>query len=436
MRIRMAWFVCLPVAGAVGFAVLSLSRGQDRPVSPALSPAGSATQAQGASKGPVAALAGGSNKPADLGKLSLLQRQMYQSARRGADWLRRANRADGRFNYGYVPDLGVGLEGDHYLRQAGAAFALARAARLFGDEGYAAVARQALLSLLLDTMPDSKNPRARYTSLPPAAVNRLAAAGLLVLAINELPSPGADLLEQSEQLCAFIGGRQRADGSLDYGDDSADARGGAEADGINYYPGEALYALMRSQRYRPAAWKTAAVRKALAHYQPWWRAHKNMTFVPWQTAAYTEAYLLTKEQPFADCVNEMTDWVCDQQYTLLDPRHPLWVGGFMGWVDGQQAGAPPQIGSAAYAEGLADACRVARQAADVQRYQRYHDALERCLQFVTTLQYTEANTRHFADWYRPVLLGAFYASHQDGTLRIDYTQHAVCALAAYLSDVP
>ena len=46
---------------------------------------------------------------------------------------------------------------------------------------------------------------------------------------------------------------------------------------------------MRSQRHRPAAWKTEAVRKALAYYRPWWRTHKNMAFVPWQTAAYAEA---------------------------------------------------------------------------------------------------------------------------------------------------
>ena len=53
------------------------------------------------------------------------------------------------------------------------------------------------------------------------------------------------------------------------------------------------------------------------------------------------------------------------------------------------------------------------------------------MQFLTTLQYTDANTQHFADWYRPRLVGGFHASHQDGNLRIDYTQHAVSALVQY-----
>jgi hypothetical protein len=361
---------------------------------------------------------------------------MYVSAQRGADWLARANRADGQFDNGYLPALRVLLEGEHYLRQAGAAFALARAARYTSDEHQTAIARQAILTLLLHTGTDSDDPQVRHTTLPSVVVNRLGAAGLLVLAINELPAPGDDLLEQSEQLCAFIRKQQRTDGSLCYNDTTGDPSGEVvEPDGINSYPGEALYGLMLSQRHRPAAWKTDVVRKALSYYRPWWQAHKNMTLIPYQTAAYTAAYLLTKEQAFADCVMEMNDWLCGFQYLHMDPSHPLWLGGFMGLADGKPAAVAPQVGSAAHAEGLAEACRVARQAGDLARYRRYSDALERCLQFLVTLQYTEANTRHFADWYRPILIGGFYGAHQDGTLRIDYTQHAVCALVEYLTQV-
>jgi hypothetical protein len=357
---------------------------------------------------------------------------MYLSLQRGGDWLRRANRPDGRFVYGNVPALKSPLEGDDYLRQVGAAFALARVARFLGDERSTAVARQAVLTLLLDTVTDAADAQSRHTTLPSVVVNRLGAAGLLVMAINELPAPGDDLLEQSEQLCYFIRKQQRADGSLSYFDADAEE---SEPDGINKYPAAALYGMMLSQRHRPAAWKTGSVRAALPFYRVWWRAHKNMALVPWQTAAYTEAYLFTKERDFADFVTEMSDWICGLQYLQLDPRHPLWSGGFMDWADGKPSSMPPQVGSAFYTEGLAEACRVARLSGDRARYQRYREAVERCLQFITTLQYTDANTQHFADWYRPALLGAFYASHQDGNLRIDYSQHAVSALAGYLTYV-
>jgi hypothetical protein len=417
--------VCGGLVLAGAFIARTALHGQERSASPVPPPAPPA----GTSLPPAA------EKPVrDFAKLPPLQQQLYLSAQRGADWLRRANRPDGRFVPGYLPALKVPLEGDPYLRQVGAAFGLARAARFLGDERQAAVARQAVLTLLLDTAPDTSDPQLRHTTPPSAVVNRLGAAGLLVLAINELPSPGEDLLEQSEQLCNFIRKQQQADGALACSDTPEEAAA-ADPDAINLYPGVALYGLMLSQRYRTAQWKTDAVHKALAYYRPWWKGHRSAAFVPWHTAACVEACLRTREPAFAEFAYEMSDWLCELQYTQLDPHHPLWIGGFMTWTDGKAMAAPPHVGAAAYAEGMAEAARLARAAADVPRYQRYREATERCLQFLATLQYSDANTQHFADWYRPVLLGGFYAGHQDGNLRLDYTQHAVGALVQYLTYV-
>ena len=58
--------------------------------------------------------------------------------------------------------------------------------------------------------------------------------------------------------------------------------------------------------------------------------------------------------------------------------------------------------------------------------------LERSLQFLATLQYTEAGTQHFAQWYRPRIVGAFHLSPTDGNLRIDHTAPAVTALVGYV----
>lgn len=423
MHARMAWTLGALAVSAGGFVMFSGSRGQDRP--------GTVKPITYITSNPTSA--GAEKVERDLSKFSALQRQVFLSARRGADWLVRCNRQDGRFNYGVLPALRAPLEGDNYLSQVGAAFALGRAARFTGDERYAAIARQALLNFFLDTTVAPQDPHLRYTALPSAVVNRLGAVGLLVLAVHELPASGDDLVEQAEQMCQYIRSRQRPDGSLNTGDGPATTADDPET--VNAHTGLALAALMHSQGRRPAAWKTEMVRKALAYYRPWWRAHKSVAFVPWHLLAFSEAFLLTREQPFAEFVNEMSDWVLELQYVAFDPKHPLWVGGFMGWTDGKPAGQPPHVGSAALAEGLAETCRVARQAGDVPRYQRCREAQERCLQFLATLQYTEANTQHFADWYRPQLLGAFYTSHQDGNLRLDATQHAVCALVQYLNHV-
>src|SRR4051812_26999197 len=79
----------------------------------------------------------------DLTKLSPLAQQMYLSAQRGGEWLFRVHQPTGRFLPGWLPDLNQPADGDHYLRQAGATLALARAARYFKDERYTARARQA-----------------------------------------------------------------------------------------------------------------------------------------------------------------------------------------------------------------------------------------------------------------------------------------------------
>jgi hypothetical protein len=419
--------VGLLVLGFVAFLTLSLIRGQERQGSPSAAPTPSS---------PPAVVQAVAKAPRDFSKLPALQKEMLVSAQAGADWLFRMNTVKGRFLYGYLPALKCDMEGDHFLRQIGAAFALARAARYTGEDRFTARATQAILALLDETVVEGKDPAVRHTSLPSLVVNRLSSAGLLVLAISELPAPQADLLDKSEELCHFIRAQQRTDGSLRCNDASTDDKSGSDdLEAVNEYPGIALCALMRSQLHRAASWKTDAVTKAAAFYRPYWQAHKTMRFVPWQSAACCEAYLKTKDAKLAEFVNEMNDWICTLQYSQIDPRHMLWYGGFMTWTDGRLIESPPEVSSAVYAESLVEACRVARESGDVQRHQRYSEAVVRCLQFLGTVQYTDANSQHFADWYRPRVLGGFHASHQDGNLRIDYTQHAVLALVQYLEYV-
>lgn len=417
--------------GLAGIVGLSLCRGQERkladpPIS--ASPAGTPVS-QRSIPNPVSR----SVTVRDSSRLTDLQKQMPICARRGAEWLFRMNDVKGRFAYGYVPALHVPLEGDSFLCQASAAVALARAARFTGEERYTARATQASLALLDETTADKNDPSVRYTSFPHSAVNRLGGAGLLILAIHELPAPQADLLDKAEQLCAYIRRQARADGSLacsEAGDDGKVPPDDPEA--VANHSGVALCALIRSHKQRPGPWKLELARKAVTYYRQWWKTHKDPNFVPWQSAACAELYALTKDPSSADFVTEMNDFLCGLQYDQIDPRRQQWYGGFMGWADGRPAEVAPQVGSAAYAESLAAACQVARTVGDVARHERYSAAFERCFQFLVTLQYTDANTDHFASWYRERIVGGFHRSHQDGNLCIDYSQHAVSALVTYL----
>src|SRR5262249_44800864 len=105
----------------------------------------------------------------DKGERSPLVEQIDLSARRGAEWLFRMNNTTGRFVYGIVPALNAVKEGDHYLRQVGAAYALARAARITRDATYAARATQAVLALADETVTDPSDPQVRHSPLPSIA---------------------------------------------------------------------------------------------------------------------------------------------------------------------------------------------------------------------------------------------------------------------------
>jgi hypothetical protein len=168
---------------------------------------------------------------------------------------------------------------------------------------------------------------------------------------------------------------------------------------------------------------------------PRWKAAHNAPLAVSHTPAYAEAYFVTKDAAFAESVFALNDWVCTLQYADGDPRSKSFAGGFQPWGDGRALAVAPDIRSAACAESLAEACRVARATGDVARYQRYGQALERSLAFLLTLQYTPERARHYVEEFRPAVRGAFYASHQDGNLRIDYTAGPLMALTVYLDQV-
>ena len=153
MRNQVAWPVCVLVLAVGGFATWSLTRGQvpsnspsDSPLPPTAPPANnpkpsSSTTTIGDPKdqGPTGP---SSTVPPNIplvppvpepvaeksNRTPLSQQEQIEfSARRGTEWLFFMNDVTGHFVYGYVPALSSVLEGDHFLRQIGAAYALAQA---------------------------------------------------------------------------------------------------------------------------------------------------------------------------------------------------------------------------------------------------------------------------------------------------------------------
>ncbi|HEY1187316.1 MAG TPA: hypothetical protein VGE74_06640 [Gemmata sp.] len=351
-----------------------------------------------------------------------------------AVWLAKMNEGNGLFLHGYLPALRQPMPGDHDLRQAQAALALAQAAKFNGDKQHAAVASQAVLRLLAFTKPDPADPRCRVPVQLSFVCNRVGFAALTALAIYELPNPSEPLLDAAEQLCTFLRTRTRVDGSVQYTDGTDDPLK-IDPAGVNEYPGLALQALATSNRVRPAEWKKDAVKKGVAYYHAAFRAKPHPALAATVTPAAADLYLETKLNEAATAAFEMSDWVCALQITAGDNRTPQWAGGFRAVADGRASDAPPTAADTGrYVQSLACAYQLTRALGDLPHEAKYRAALGSAVTFLCGLQFVETNTRHFENSFRAkMLIGAFHLSPTDGNLRIDATGAAVSGLLRFLA---
>lgn len=369
--------------------------------------------------------------PADAEHLAI-----YSAAKRGAKWLASAQRPDGLFVYGWNPALNRPLADDNILRQAGAAAALARAAANTHSEEFGLAARQVIAVLLAGyTEPDPDHPEVLRPTVNTADQHPMGFAALLLLAISELPAPGDTLVAQGEGLARYIVSRQAGDGSFDLRTGGLGEEGFVDESAIDYYPGEALYALMRSFSRGDGEWKLEAAKKALPFYLRHWKEDPSASFVPWQSGAFAEAFLLTRERSYAEFVFEMNDWLLHLQYTGSDSVRDEWIGGFASHQYGRVLRTTPGATTGSYLEALVDACRVAKLMEDQERAIAYRSAARSAIRFLMNNQYAMSEMGHYQSWFAKKLAGAFHGGVDDGIVRIDYTQHAINGIFHYLSHV-
>ncbi len=356
--------------------------------------------------------------PADpFAKLTAHDRALYHSGKRAMDFLLRNHTLEGRFIAGHDPLRGLELAGDDFVSQARAAYALALAAEYYRNPEAIAASKQTLLKLL-DSSEAKKSPH-------PSPADRAAANGILLAAIYAVPAPQTDLLDKADQLAMVLGSLRNAQGVLALADEFIPSASGL-----------ALRGLMLSHARKPAPWKFDLVNKSRPFYLAWWRERKNVAMVVDHSAAYAEAFAVSKDLAFAHAVYEMNDWICSLQIDdAADLGASAWgAGGFASVVAGKRTASAPDIGSALCAECLLHACRTAREAGDLSRYRRYRSALERSLKFLRTLQVTESKAGHFAPAYQARILGGYHNALADGAIRLENMQHALPALTGYLRE--
>jgi hypothetical protein len=360
---------------------------------------------------------------------------VLESARSAGGWLLSIEREDGLFRYGWEPSLDRDLPEENWVRQAGTAAALARAGSVLGDPRMTERARQVIGRLM--------EKRDRQRSLPSSERNRLEKrlgahpvgwTALLLLALAELETRSPAENEAGDRLAESLLARQRGDGSIRLGwsEDAADDDAEADEEGWAYYPGEALLALASWGRVRGVPALVESVQRSRSVYWRLWRQEKEPAFIPWQSAAHAEVVASRQDDKVsASFVFEMNDWLINLQYEGKSAPTG-WEGGFGHYHEGQRWQVEPGIASASYAESLVEALRVASRVGDSAREERYRRALGSALAFVGRLQYRREDVSHFSPAYQALLVGAFFEGPSDGTVRIDFTQHALMAMGGHL----
>lgn len=329
----------------------------------------------------------------------------------GTEYLLRAQRPDGGFVYEYAPATATHSAGDNIVRQVATAWVLAELARRSGTARHRAALMRALAFVSAKTRPAAP----RGSALVVADEPDLAQLGTVAFGLLTVVTAADDTLDVTARRYAeAILSLQQPSGRF-----YTHVPPAIQPDAEDFYPGEAMLALMHLHLRDPDSRYPEALQRAFPYYREHFRRRRSTAFVAWQMAAYAHLFRLTRDRQYADFVFEMADAILTIQHVGAAVPYPDYVGGY-------RAARVPGVTSATYNEGVLEAYDLARQTADRERAARYQRAAVLGALFTLRLQLTPENAYYIPEGQR--VLGAFRASLADSTLRIDHTQHALNSL--------
>ncbi len=257
-----------------------------------------------------------------------------------------------------------------------------------------------------------KKTRDDYAYIDKDGSSLLSYSAFMLMALLEADYPNKNIL--SEELAKGILAQQQEDGSYKINFNSAKER----ADSINYYPGEAMLALMKAYSVTKNTVYLDSLKRAFVFYRNYWRKNKNTAFITWHTQAYYLLYKETKEQELVDFVFEMNDWLIDE-YQVFESKYIDEIGGF-------HKDNPRGCSTATYLEGINDAYRLALERKDLFHKDKYADSIKSGVRFILQSQFTGQNSFYLKNPKRAI--GCIRTTLTNNSLRVDYMQHSVMAL--------
>ena len=355
----------------------------------------------------------------------LSNRNAVEAIRDGGEWFL-GNQDESFIYYQYDPETDTHPDKHHSAREFGALWSITKLAGFLNDSRYNDLALRGWEHFSKTFELDELN-HFIYVNITPSKI-KLSYNAFAILVLLELESePLRDSLSVAplrgvvegkdavlEQLANGILYAQADSGELDtfyYSD---------RATGTDYYPGQALLALMSLYEAGGNENYLDAVAKALPYYsKTYWTENPNTAFVPWQTQAYYKYYLATGSQEAADFVFAMNDFMIDH---------------FAEDEACDSFDTDSGIVMAVYVEGMNKAYALAQELGDEERKKCYGEFIRAGSAAVMALQdFNEALTRRVFGSSPSVsggdaAFGGFHGSLRDFSMQVDRNQHAVMAL--------
>jgi len=322
-----------------------------------------------------------------------------------ADWFRNNTDKNGMLEYQYGPSDDKYSSDNNHVRQIATVWSVAVLRNVLDDESLTPI-----VHATLDRYVKELECNSSYCFIRVDDDAKLAYNAFMILTL--LHAPEYPLADQWMRILAEgILAQQQKDGSYNtYFESDRNS-------GTDFYPGEAMYALMQLYDATGDERYLQSVQKAFPYYRKYWRGNRNTAFIPWHSQAYLLLYRATRDPRVADFVFEMNDWLIDN-YQIQQSSRLDYIGGF--------PKNEPRYSTASYLEGINDAYSIAKMAGDPQHVRKYEDSIRIGTRFVLLTQLIPENAFYIKNQKRAI--GGFRGKLTDNEQRIDYTQHAIFAI--------
>jgi hypothetical protein len=281
------------------------------------------------------------------------------------------------------------------LRKLGALWSITKLSKYLNDQKYSKLANQGL-KYFEKSFAYDKQYDFYYFNAHPTDI-KVGYSAFIILSLIEMEHPKKD-----EYLSKFANGilhLQQKNGEINpffYSDSQ---------NGKDYYPGEALTALMSLYSYTKNPTYLEAVKKAMSFYISYFEKNPNLAFIPWQSQAYSSYFEATKEKAAADFVFKMSD------YLILANKPKSNCSNYA---------FPYGTTTAVYLEGVISAYKTAQFVNDNKRIECYGNFINEALKITAAQQIVDSNDKYAN--------GGFVSGTSIKKVRVDRNQHAVMGL--------